>query len=277
MCQGNEIVWVDRRSPEKAQFQGQLFDMIFTSKTEPPAERKLRRSKSLKQVTFVEESVGNTPARVKSAGSVLHREEHKETAAEAEKRALEKKAKERRREAEKFWRRFQKDMFESEAERIDVAPDVVENVYRESEMRTPFYLPEAFGTPCSLAGWPSGGNRVREQQGPATPPLASLLAALPALLALLFYALGQVIFDNISCLLMHYSSSTDLSTPSEALFITLYDSKQLSLLMTARTHVHRCLFPDEPRTHSDGLAQPSCHQPVVHHCQDTARESGRTS
>ena len=205
MCQGNEIVWVDRRSPEKAQFQGQLFDMIFTSKTEPPAERKLRRSKSLKQVTFVEESAGNTPARVKSAGSVLHREEKKETPAEAEKRAIAKKAKERRREAEKFWRRFQKDMFESEAERIDVAPDVVENVYRESEMRTPFYLPEAYGTPCSLAGWPpAGGNRVREQQVPATPPLASLLAALPALLALLLYALGQVIFDNFLSLLTHH-------------------------------------------------------------------------
>ena len=228
VCQGNEIVWVDRRSPEKAQFQGQLFDMIFTSKTEPPAERKLRRSKSLKQVTFVEESAGNTPARVKSAGSVLHsREEQKETAAEAEKRAVAKKAKERRREAEKFWRRFQKDMFESEAERIDVAPDVAENVYnRESEMRTPFYLPESYGTPCSLAGWPSsGGARVRDQQSPATPPLASLLAALPALLALLLYALGQVIFDNIPCLLVSYSSSTDLSAPSGA----LYDSTQISL------------------------------------------------
>ena len=191
VCQGNEIVWVDRRSPEKAQFQGQLFDMIFTSKTEPPAERKLRRSKSLKQVTFVEESAGNTPARVKSAGSVLHREEQKETPAETEKRLREKKAKERKREAEKFWRRFQKDMFESEAERIDVAPDVVENVYREAEMRTPFYIPEAYGSPCSLAAWP-GPSRGREQQGPTTPPLTSLLAALPALLALLLYALGQV-------------------------------------------------------------------------------------
>ena len=52
-----------------------------------------------------------------------------------------------------------------------------------------------------------------------------------ALFALLLYALGQVIFDNISCNLMHYSSSTDLSAPSEALFITLYDSTQLSLLV----------------------------------------------
>ena len=194
VCQGNEIVWVDRRSPEKAQFRGQLFDMIFTSKTEPLAERKLRRSKSLKQtVTFVEESAGTTPARVKSAGSVLHREEHKETPAEAERRLREKKAKERRREAEKFWQRFQKDMFESEAERIDVAPDVVDNVYRESEMRTPFYLPEAYGngTPSSLAAWP-GPTRMREHQGPTTPPHTSLLAVLPALLALLLYALGQV-------------------------------------------------------------------------------------
>ena len=193
VCQGNEIVWVDRRSPEKAQFQGQLFDMIFTSKTEPPAERKLKRSRSLKQVTFVEESPARTPARVKSAGSVLHREEHKETPAQAEKRLREKKAKERKREAEKFWRRFQKDMFESEAERIDVAPDVVENVYRESEMRMPFYLPEAYGTPCSLEAWPlPGPNRSREYQGPTTPPHTSLLAHLPALLALLLYALGQV-------------------------------------------------------------------------------------
>ena len=191
VCQGNEIIWVDRRSPEKAQFQGQLFDMIFTSKTEPPAERKLKRSKSLKQVTFVEESPGNTPARVKSAGSVLHREEQKETPAEAERRLCERKAKERRREAEKFWQRFQKDMFESEAERIDVAPD--ENVCRESEIRTPFYLPEAYGTPCSLTAWPAPNPRIRDQQlAPLTPPLVSLLAALPALLALLLYALGQV-------------------------------------------------------------------------------------
>merc|ERR1712150_11860 len=159
----------------------------------PPAERKLRRSRSLKQVTFVEESPAMTPARVKSAGSVLHREEHKETPAEAEKRLREKKAKERKREAEKFWRRFQKDMFESEAERIDVAPDVVENVYRESDMRMPFYLPEAYGTPCSLEAWPlPGPNRSREYQGPTTPPHTSLLAHLPALLALLLYALGQM-------------------------------------------------------------------------------------
>ena len=210
MCQGNEIVWVDRRSPDKAQFQGQLFDMIFTSKTEPPSERKLKRSKSLKQVTFVEESPGTTPARVKSAGSVLHREEKKETPAEAEKRLREKKAKERRREAEKFWRRFQKDMFESEAERIDVAPDVVENAYRESEMRTPFYLPEAYGTPCSLAAWP-GPNRTRDHQGPTTPPHTSLLAALPALLALLLYAFGQVRCHGLTiCLLTYYSTVLNL-------------------------------------------------------------------
>ena len=188
---GNEIVWVDRRSPEKAQFQGQLFDMIFTRKTEPPAERKLRRSKSLKQVTFVEESPGHTPARVKSAGSILHREEKKETPEEAEKRLRKKKAKERRREAEKFWRRFQKDMFESEAERIDVAPAVVENNYRELDLRTPYYLPEAYGTPCSLATWP-GGVRTRDPQTAPTPPFASLLAALPALIALVLYALDQV-------------------------------------------------------------------------------------
>ena len=184
LCSGSRgIVWVDRRSPDKAQFQGRIFDMLFTSKTEPPGERRQRRSSSLK-VAHTEEPT-STPARVRSAGDVLHREQTGEVQVDLEKIKRKEKSRERKKESEKFWRRFQKDMFESEAERIDVAPRE-EARYRD----VPFYLPAPITrstTPSTLHAWD-----VPHHCDPTSlrAPLYSFLATLPALLALLLYLPG---------------------------------------------------------------------------------------